>query len=333
MSRRPRSKKTEENKVASELLTAIQFISCAQRAIGSPFQTHCRVGNGVAIAFDSVLAAGYPIEEIIAACPQTDKLIHALKQCTAGFSVTQLESNRIAVRSGSFRALVPCAQSEDLPYITPDSPTVATDERLNNALAAVAFLATENSPAVLTASILMRSCSCIATNRNVMLEYWHGIPMPGDMVVPKVAIAAVIKVAKKITHCGFSPTSVTFYFEGGAWIKSQVYTEAWPDVSAILDKPSNPWEVPTALFPALKSVAPFSEDNALYLQKGRVGSHATEDTGATCDVEGLPDGMGFVRDDFISLEPFFKKADFLAHDTIVYFFGDGVRGAMCKRKG
>ena len=328
---KPRSKKAKENVVASMMLDAITFVSCAQRPIGAPFQTHCRIANGSVIAFDSVLAAGHPIDESITACPHTGRLIAALKNCSQGFSLTQLESNRLSIVSGKFRSLIPCALMEEVPFITPDAPTIECDEKLMAALATVQYLAAENSPQVLTASILFRSGSCVATNRTVILERWHGISLPFDVVVPKTAIAAVIKTGKVPVKLGLSQSSITFHFENGLWIKSQVYTEKWPDTDSILSVEANPLITPESFFEAVKSVAASSEDNAVHFLEGAVSSHTTLDEGACCELEGVPTGLIYNSEDLLNLAPFATKFDFVKNPRITYFFGDFIRGAICTR--
>ena len=65
----------------------------------------------------------------------------------------------------------------------------------------------------------------------MLMEAWHGLDLPPNVPLPKQFVAALVKQKKNLTGFGFSRSSATFYFEDGCWLRTQLYSDEWPDVS------------------------------------------------------------------------------------------------------
>lgn len=326
---KPRTKRAkDEQEGATSLVAALKFISIAQKDIGSPYQCHSILSNKWAVAFDGVLALGHPIDEELNACPHTLRLIDALAKCGDSLAVTQTDAERLAIKSGAFRAFVPCVGLQSMPNAAPDQPSAVIDDRLRTALEVVGGLASDNAQHVVTASILLRAGSAVATDRIFALEYWHGIDLPPGIVLPKAAAAAVCKIAKPLAKFGFSNTTVTFWFADGSWLRSQLYSEPWPNIDRVLNVKCNPWPVPEKLAEALDAVAPFSGDGNVRFTANLLRSHDVDGLGATFEVTGLPYGPKFNAKKLKILLQHAKVVDFAMPSGIAYFFGENVRGVL-----
>src|SRR5690349_12164751 len=121
-------------KEISSLLRALDFVAVAQKDKGAPYQTHVALTRNTAIAFDGVLAAGHIIEEDLTASPHTLTLVNALNKAEGVLSVTQLDSGRLSVKAGKFKALVPCLPDATLPGIGPDPRVGVIDNRIRTGL-------------------------------------------------------------------------------------------------------------------------------------------------------------------------------------------------------
>lgn len=314
------------------LVRALDFIAFAQKDKGAPYQTHVALGGKMAVAHDGVLSAGHSIDEDLVACPHTVTLLAALKKCAGVLSVAQLDSGKLSVKSGKFKAFVPCLPNATLPGIGPDPKVGVIDNRIRDGLAVLSPLVVENSQRVITASVLLRSRSMVATNGNVLLEYWHGIDLPPGLIIPKVFINALLKITKPLVAFGFSQSTFTVYFDDDSWLKTQLYNDKWPDCDAILNKPNNPVELPKGLFDAINIVAGFVEDNRIRLCEGRVNTHAHEGVGASYEVAGLQANVSFNVKHILLLEGRIKTIDFVGEKGISYFYGDNLRGAITQIK-
>jgi len=314
---------------AASLLAALKFVAIAQKKAGPTNVQFGHIAHNWAAASDGVLTVAHPIEEDLVACPHTLQFIDALSKVGEELSITQLTANALAVSSGAFRALVPCVGFDDVPITAPDPQCATIDDRIKTAFAAVAGLATDGAPNATYAAVLLQAGSAVATNGVALLEAWHGIDLPPGMMLPKCAAVAVAKAGPALTGFGFSPSSATFYFENGAFIKTQLFGERYPHYAGIFEVPGlNAWPVPPEFFKAVHAVESFSPNGNIFFEGGAVTSNIARDQASTYKVEGLPERMGFSAKLLLSVEHAFKKAHFAPEANKVVFFGDNLRGVL-----
>ncbi len=314
-------KRTAEQSSPNTLLTALQFCGMITRDIGPINETHICLGANWACAYNGIIACGHPITEDIYACPQSKLIIEALSKCGEHISFTQLDANRLSIKSDKFKAIIPCIDPTLLKLAVPDPPIADIDDRFKEGLSIVGILPNENAQFVYLASILMNGHSLISTTGKIIIEYWHGIDLPNNIALPKALIDPLTKTNKKLVKFGFSQSSVTFYFEDASWIRSQLYTERWPDIGTILDRPSNAWPVSGDFWRALEAVGGFTDTGFVYFDAGILRSH-------DCfEVAGLPKGPIFPAKQLAMIRPYADRIDFLM-DNGLMFFGSNIRGAV-----
>lgn len=320
-----------EPKAATAFVEGLRFVSLALKDEGQPNETHALLENKWAKAFNGFIALGHPIAEDILAAPQNKLMLSALSYCGDELSITQLDNARIAIKSAKFRAVVPCVQPDLLGTIEPDTQIALLNDDFRSAVEAVSSLVVESGSRVFECSILLRPGSVIATDGTVLLEAWHGIDMPPDMVLPKAGIAALCKIKSKLVGFGFSPSSVTFHYENGAWLRCQLWADKWPvnNIERILATPANLSELPHEFFKALAAVSQFSEDGHIHFHSGIMRSHSHEAAGASYEVYGLPGGPVFSAKKLKLIEPYAQVIDFIANgQKMLYFKGERVRGVI-----
>lgn len=327
-----RMKMAKTKKEPMKLLQALDFIALAQRDKGAPYQTHVGLVNGTAVATDGVLSAGVLIEESINAVPHTHTLVAALKKCDGPLQIAQLDSGRLSVKAGKFRALVPCLPGSQLPGVEPDPYAGVLDNRIRVGLEILSPFVVENSQRVVMASVLLRAYSMVATNGHVLLEYAHGIDLPPGLIVPKLFINALTRVKKNIVGFGFSNVSFTVFFEDNSWLKTQLYKEKWPDTDAIMQRPHSPVALPENFFEALHAVVGFSADNRVRFRPGKIQSHADADTGAQYEVEGITAKVTLNAKHLALLDGLAVSMDIAGNSGASYFHGENLRGAVSQFK-
>lgn len=332
MARQPRSAKPENK---SKLLSAMEFVSCVCEKIGAPFETHVGLKNHWAIAFNGIVAAGAPIDEDVYCYPHTIDLVTALSKCEENISLTLLDNERLSIKSGKFKAVIDCLDPQLMQEALPDPQIVGITNAFKEAVEAVGVLASENAQDILTASVLMNGSTVISTNRTMLFEYWHGLDLPPNVPLPKEFVKALAKQKKNLTGFGFSNCSATFYFEDGCWLRTQLYSEQWPDVSRILNIEGNMWSIDPNFFKALDAVAPFSEDGNVHFDTNLLMSDP-DNQGASYECAGLPKGVIYPIKQLQMMKPYVKKIDFNAKGihTSSYclkFEGDVCRGVISGR--
>lgn len=326
--RRARKPKDAANGAAS-LIEALKFIALAQQKEGTPVQTHCVVSSGRAMAFNGIFATGHLVEDDLSACPHTIRLLDALGKCGETLSITQLDSGRLSIKSGAFKAFIQCIPFGEVPMIEPDSPCATIDDRLKAGFDLIAPLLNETAPRPIFASALLQSGSIVGTNGHVLIEHWHGIDLPPGLLIPKASLQAVTKTAKKLARFGFSQNSATFFFEDDSFIKTQLYSEAYPDYAALFPQQVNPWPLPQGFFDGIRKIQSLSDDKIAYFdESGFSVKDAQKNQAGSFEIEGLHKGLAFNMDYLSIVEPIFKQVDFETEPGKAVFFGDNSRGML-----
>jgi len=326
---RARRAKTTAVNPAASLLSALKFIAVAQKKAGAPNQQFGIISGNWAAASNGILTVATKVEEDLNACPHTLQFINALSKVGEDLSITQLSQTALSVVSGAFKAVVPCVGFDNLSISPPDEPCAVIDDRLKEAFAMLAPLATEGAPNAAYASVLLQSGSAVATNGHVLAEYWHGIDLPPGLLVPKAAVAAILKAGKPLARFGYSGPSATFWFDDDSFIKTQLYGERFPNYTPLFEcEGLNPWPVPAEFFKAVRSIEAFTRNGVVYFENGKLASNELENEASTYIIEGLPEGMGFNAKYLLTVEKAFDNVHFDEASNKAFFFGENVRGVI-----
>jgi len=338
MARKPNSKPVQMKPV---LLQALEFCSCVSEKLGTPYETHISLRNNWAIAFNGIIAAGAPIDTDICMHPNCLQLIEALSKCEDTFSLTQLDTTRLSIKAGKFKAIVPSLDIGLMQYAQPDPIIVPITNKFKEAVEAVGVLADENGQHILVSSVLMNGPSVVSTNRKVIMEYWHGLDMPTNVPLTKQFVSALAKQKKNLIGFGISNNSATFHYEDGYWLKTQLCSDQWPDVSKILNVKGSLWSIDPNFFKALEAVAPFSEDGCIYFDTNLLRSHPTDSIGASHECNGIPKGAIYPAKQLALMKPYVKTIDYMANSNGVHtntnaycliWEGDNARGIISGRE-
>lgn len=287
------ARKPKPTTTPNALLDALKFVSLVCKDKGSVYEAHVRIADNWISAYNGVLSIGCRHDSAINACPQFKLITEALQRCGQSIAITQLDNDRLSIRSDKFRAIVPCISNGVLGVQSPDQRIVDIDDRLKDAMVIAGEIVDENGLQIYNHSILFNGASIISSmGGSFILECWHGLDLPPLLAIPKSLCAVLSKIDKKLKSFGFSQHSITLYFEDDSWLRSQLYSEAWPKVDHILNVQADFQSIPSGFWEALAAVSPFSDGN-VYFFADKLLSHDTEATGASFEVPGLPSGPIF----------------------------------------
>lgn len=323
---------------SASLVEALDFIAVGT-AEHQHWQKFIRLSGNMAVAFNGQIAAGHPIAEELTLCPQLDKFKIALNRCGKSLTISETPTGQISVKGDKLRALVACLTSDDLATVQPDAMICPIGEIIKETFKVCGALASEAAERVMEASLLLEANSCTGFNGAAILQHWHGVDLPPAMVLPKLFTAGVAKQTKPLAGFGFSwnadqtqVASVTFWFEGGSWIKTQCYADKWQDVGTVLNVQSVPTDTQGDLFEAIEAVSHFNEDGFVTFADGKVMSHDTDAVGAQYPVKGLNGGKKFNGKLIKLVAPYASKIDLTSYPDRAFFFGgepaNPVRGAI-----
>lgn len=324
----PKPRKPSEKK-SPRLLEAVKFLSLITTDDGPPNQTHILLKDKTASAFNGTLGAGCIIDEELFCAPHAKTFLSALSKCGEHYTLTQLD-NKLSIKSGPFKAIIPCIDPALIYFPTLDQNVAPIDDTFKSALELIEKIKPENGQRV-TLSFLMNGQSIIATDGKILVEAWHGLNLPTNVPIPK-AIIPVLLSAKKLIGFGLSQTTATFYLDDNSFIRTQLYAEAWPDISHLMERPSNPIPVPKDFFKGFEAVKDFSRNGMVYFKDGKISSHAEDNAGAEFEVEGLKFGPVYSAKYIAILKEMATKIDFYVpaerNSKLLAFTGDKVRGIL-----
>lgn len=344
--KKPRNpRKKTEAKAAAKLLEALDFVGHAANPTSNfAFARHIRFINGWVVSYDGGMRAGHPVEEDLNLCPHFGHLKVALSKAGASLALSALDTGRLSIAGGKFKAVVPCAPPDAMPPVYMDNLIAPLDDRVKAGFAAVLRLAKDEADRLIEATVLLRANTVVGCNGNLMLEYFHGNDLPPGLVVPHAFAKAVSKIGKKLVGFGWNEgRSITFHYEGGAWIATQLGEGEWPgNVDQLLnvDTP-NIEDCPKDLFVALDAVTPFSEDGAVHFHADKIKSTYASNGpegpvyGASYDVTGLEGGHSFTGKLLKLAEGACARIDYKTHNDriVMYNSEQNIRGVLMKRIG
>lgn len=293
--------------------------------------THFQIKDGFVKGHNGAMTLCSPIDLDLDVTPKASTFTRAIVTCKDVIQIALTNAGRLSIKSGKFRALVECTE-EFFPAIHPEGDSIdfPTGGVLKALKTLEPFIAKDASRPW-ACGILLRDQSAFATNNSVLVEYWMGYHFPISINIPKGAVAEMLRIGEEPIRMQCTENSVTFFYSGNRWLKTQLYSLDWPDLNKVFSHPSDhAATVPDGLWQALEDLHPFTDKaNRVYLRNGAISTDKADQSGASIEVTGLV-GSGIYNVDYlIELKDIATLIDFHWRDGKgIFFFGDSIRGAM-----
>lgn len=278
MAKKPTQKVKAEK---PRLLSALEFAATVTPDTGSEYQTHCLLQDGWLTTFDGVTATGHRIDETLTCAPDTKLLAAALKKAGSGFSIVP-DVSYLTVRAGRFMARVPVVPIEHVTRQETHPAQIPVDERFTAALL-TASRGAGDANSSLTHSVSLTGSLATATDRIQMIQAFTGVAIDAPLVLPIPIIRTLAKTKENVARVGYDGTAITLWLSPDKWIRSQLYTEKWPDLTPIFKNFGSTRFFPLpAIYPeVLDKLEPFTECFVTITDK----DIRTEDGSAVIDMQ------------------------------------------------
>lgn len=262
------AKSPKKQREQSAISLAVEFLKyCEAGDHAEEYAKHVIFINGYAYRFDGVLACAYPSQDDIAICPEFEPFNKALKKVGSDFQI-QVADDELSVVGKKLKAHVYGLQKNEYVTLPPNMPIYAVDnDKFRKQLAKIVNIAKDGSEHVVTSSILLNGPTATATNRNLIAQVLTGTQADIPLIIPKRTITTLLKTAIPIVSIGYDETSVTFWFENGAFMRSQLYKEGWNIEQAESLLPTNfddHTSLPREFFEAAETIADLGDTNVLH---------------------------------------------------------------------
>ena len=312
------------------MLNALKFVkgSVSSKDI-LPALTHFVIEQGTVRGYNGIIALCSPIPFGLSCKPRAEPLVKAIANCTETVQLTLTATGRLSIHSGKFRAYVDCIEGE-----TPHVKAEGTEIQINGQAILDAFKRLQNfigtdASRPWCEGVLLDQKSAFATNNIILVEYWLGCDIPVPICVPKMAIKEMVRINEPPVSALLKDNSITFLYEGGRWIRSQLLDTSWPDIRKILDIPCNPQTVDVNIFEGLQIIKPFADKgNKVFFNDTVMSTHEIEGEGAQYNIVSLMPESSFTIDMLQLLEGTAKQVDWTTYPKPCPFFGDKIRGVI-----
>jgi len=310
------------------VLGALKFV---QGAIAKkdfvPALAHFRIEDGKVKGYNGQMGLCGPIALDLAVTPKAVPFVRAIEACRDTIAMHLTANGRLSVKSGKFKAFVECID-QPYPDVTPEGEVIAMTGEFLKTLKILSPFIAEDASRPWARGILFRGQSAYATNNVVIVEHWLGFDFPVTVNVPKAAIVELIRINEEPTSIQVSGTSITFHFTGDRWLRTQTFELDWPDVSRVLDRPSNPVDVPAEFFESLDDLTHFvgEHEAVIFNADGSIATSSTEGQGASVSVDPFGAIGIYNLAQLKRLAGVVNRLDFTSSPGM--FFGDRLRGAI-----
>lgn len=294
-----------------------------------PAMTHFAIERGTVRAYNGTIALSCPIPFDIDCKPKAGPLVQAIRNCKDTVTLSMTPAGRLRIQSGSFRAFVDCVH-EETPHVLPEGTPIELDgEALLTALKVVEPFIGNDASRPWTNGVLLRGQSAFATNNVCLIEYWVGSTFAHVVNIPRSAVKEMLRINEAPTHAQMTTTSMTFHYTDGRWVRTQLLSDAWPDLALILDVESDPKLLDERIFEGLETIAPFSDKlGRVWVQNEQLLTSKDEGEGAVFDIPGLKYEGIYQIDMLKLLQGVAQKIDFAQYPKPCLFYGDRLRGAI-----
>jgi DNA polymerase III sliding clamp (beta) subunit (PCNA family) len=296
-----------------------------------PNLTHFHIQRGTVYGYNGVIALSTPIDLNLSCSPKAVPFIKAIETCKETVQLNMTTGGRLSIRSGAFSAFINCLEVLDAPAIYPEGQRVEATGPILDSLKFVAPFIAEDASRPWARGVLFKGPSIYATNNIVAVERWLGFNFPLEVNVPEQAILELLRIGEEPIALQATENSITFHFTGDKWLRCQLLSTKWPDISSILEKNSTCIKLPPTLFAALKDLLPFTDDlQRIFFTPGKISTVPKEaaDTGASILVEGIVGEACFNIKQFLSLDGIVEEIDLAMFPNPCLFYGEKLRGAI-----
>ena len=311
------------------MLDALRFVQGAVATRDwSPVLTHFRIEAGAIRGYNGVIGLRSPIALDLNASPRAIPFTKAIQTCKGTIQLHLTPAGKLAIRSGPFRAFIECI-GEPFPEIIPEGTIVPLDHGILPVFKLLLPFIAGDASRPWARGILLREHSAYATNNVTLIEQWLGYTFPVELNIPHMAIVELLRIGEEPVSLQVSETSATFHFPDDRWLRTQLYSTAWPEVERILDQESNPSPVPEGLWSALRDLAPFTDDlGRVYFRPEQITVGREEDS-TSVDLPSINLAEAcFNYQQLLLLEGVADAIDLSQYPKPCHFYGpDNIRGA------
>lgn len=322
--------------MSTALLNSLKFVRGVVRKNKlSPELEHYQIKDGWVTGYNGHLALSAPVDIEFEAYPNAKMFSQAVEACADGESTAlyMTKAQRLAVRSGGFKAFVPCLEEISFPLSPQGQRYETPDNFIEDIMQMMPFIA-EDASRPWAMGMLVVDGMYMATNNVIFVQKWSGHTLP-RFNFPRFAIQELIKIGVQPSYIQADSNSVSFHYDDGRWVRTQLYEDKWPfdKLASIMEVEHETVAIPEGFGAAVEKLAPFLDEksSAVYFDEEGIGTSTQEEDGVHIAISGLPFGPIFSIHQLRILAQVATEIDWNLYPRPCIFYGDRIRGAAVGR--
>lgn len=298
-----------------------------------PAMKHFKIEEGRITSYNGTVALSSPIAFDIDCNPQAELLFRAIESCEETVTLYMTPGGKLGVKSGKFRALVPCIEETTLHPEPQGNEFECDGEVLLQAFRRLEPVIGDDAARPWQAGVLLKNGFAFATCNVVLVQYWLGQDFGHVVNVPGTAVREVLRIGEPPVRAQCSDTSLTFHFSGHRWVRCQLLPTEWPPIDRIVDKGWNTVPMDNRVFETMDKLKRFVDKmGRVYFTEDLMHTEADPTQGTAIEVDGLSESLKikgiYNRDMFMLLKGLAEHVDFSHWPKPCYFQGERWRGAI-----
>jgi len=296
-----------------------------------PVLTHFHVRDGRIQGGNGRIAIDAPCEELkdFNFTVPAVKFLKSVDACNGEPKLKITPSNKLSVKKGAFKALLPLADNTSFPYVVNE----LTKNKLNTDLLTIfkklkPFVG-DDASRPWSCGILLRNNFAYATN-NVVLAKVPIVWPYMDVNIPLFAVDELLRIGFAPNSIGIADNRIIFNFVDDSWLSTQLFVDEWPDVDPMFKDSDSISLIPNELKSAIETVLPFCPDEKFPRIKLSNETVSTDDGEMSAEVSGFNFGV----EAYFRAEPLLQvltqadEIDFSFYPDPCPFRGDGIEGIL-----
>lgn len=312
------------------MLASLKFV---QGAVAKkdfvPALNHFRIEGGRIKGYNGMIALCSPIDLNLAITPRAVPFVKAIEACTDTISMHVTDKGRLSIKSGRFKAFVDCLE-DPFPNVEPEGTKIQLDGKFLDTIKLLAQFIAEDASRPWARGILFYGTSAYALNNVILVEHWLGYNFPVAINVPKQAVAELLRIDEEPLYLQWNGDSMTFHFSGDRWLRTQLLSLEWPDITNVLAQEGTPVPFPDTLFEAIETLLPFVEEIPAvhFAPDGSISTSIHDGQGASVHVEPFGAVGSYNIHQLLLLAGVAKRIDLSRESKPAPFHGANLRGVI-----
>lgn len=254
-----------------------------------------------------------------------ERFLKAVDACDGAPVVTLTASGNLAVKKGTFRALLPLGEHTAFPLAVKSGTPLPIGGNLLPVLRKLRPFISDDASRPWSNGVLFRDGYAYATNNVVLIRApvaWDAT----DVILPVYAVDELLRIGQEPDALLLDERALTACL-GDAWLRAQLLTGVWPDIAGRMAVLEHGVQVPTGIRATIEKVVPFCPDpkmpEIVFSNDGistAQGEHSATVTGMV-----LPDGR-YRAEVLLDVLRVATHVNFVAYPAPIAFAGDGVEG-------